>query len=61
MRTSLIPAFLYDSYIKSGISDVRMHLFENDRHEILNELDHGEVDRLILEWLEEQREKGDSK
>ena len=51
----------YELYKKAGISDVRMHLFENDRHEILNELDHGEVDRHILEWLEEQREKGDSK
>lgn len=51
----------YESYKKAGISDVRIHLFENDRHEILNELDHGEVDRHILEWLEEQREKGDSK
>lgn len=47
----------YDSYIKSGISDVRMHLFENDRHEILNELDHDEVDRYILDWFKEHSQR----
>jgi alpha-beta hydrolase superfamily lysophospholipase len=47
----------YDSYIKAGISDVRMHLFENDRHEILNELDHDEVDRYILDWFKEHSQR----
>ena len=41
----------YQSYKKAGILEVQMHLFENDRHEILNEQDHGKVDRFILDWL----------
>lgn len=43
----------YESYRDAGIHDVQMHLFENDRHEILNELDHGKVDRYILDWIEQ--------
>lgn len=43
----------YRSYKKAGIQEVQMHLFENDRHEILNEQDHGKVDRFLLDWLDQ--------
>lgn len=43
----------YASYKSAGIEEVQMHLFENDRHEILNELDHGKVDQYILDWLDQ--------
>ena len=35
----------------TGIKDVTLKLFENDRHEILNELDRETVDAFILDWL----------
>ena len=44
----------YESYKKAGILNVQMHLFENDRHEILNETDYGRVDGYILSWLEQR-------
>ncbi|MBP3880319.1 MAG: alpha/beta hydrolase [Lachnospiraceae bacterium] len=44
----------YESYKKAGIANVQMHLFENDRHEILNETDHEKVDEYILSWLEQR-------
>ena len=31
-----------------------MHLFENDRHEILNETDYTKVDEYILSWLQQR-------
>ena len=44
----------FDAYKKAGILNVQMHLFENDRHEILNETDHGKVDEYILSWLNQR-------
>ncbi len=47
----------YESYKKAGLNDVQMHLFESDRHEILNELNHSEVYRYILDWLNERNSR----
>lgn len=38
-------------YKRSGIDDVTLKLWENDRHEILNELDKSDVYRYIYNWL----------
>ncbi|XCP85253.1 alpha/beta fold hydrolase [Roseburia hominis] len=48
---------VYDTYRKCGIQDVSIKLYENDRHEILNETDRDTVFTDILEWLEEKRNK----
>lgn len=42
---------LYQSYKKSGICDVELKLYENDRHEILNEVDRDIVYEDILKWI----------
>ena len=46
------PRLVAQSYQKTGIKDVTLKLYENDRHEILNELDKETVDRDILQWIE---------
>lgn len=38
-------------YKRCGINDVTLKLWENDRHEILNELDKSNVYRYIYNWL----------
>ncbi|MBQ9155412.1 MAG: alpha/beta fold hydrolase [Eubacterium sp.] len=38
-------------YRKAGIRDIRMRLYKDDRHEILNELDYEKVYRDIRVWL----------
>lgn len=38
-------------YKRCGINDVTLKLWENDRHEILNELDKSDVYRYICNWL----------
>ena len=37
-----------------GLKDVTCKLYEGDRHEILNELDHDVVDDDILSWLNQK-------
>ena len=37
---------------KAGIRDLKMVLYENDRHEILNETDRYKIFADILEWME---------
>lgn len=44
-----------DEYNKYGIRDVEIKLYENDRHEILNETDRETVYEDLLHWLESQR------
>lgn len=44
---------IYETYKQSGIEDIRIKLYENDRHEILNELDKDVVYNDIYNWLEE--------
>ncbi len=41
----------YERYREAGLEDVTMKLYENDRHEILNETDRAVVYVDILNWL----------
>lgn len=43
---------VYNIYKKSGIKDISIRLYENDRHEILNETDREVVYKDIRDWLE---------
>lgn len=45
----------YDAYKKAGIKDLQIKLYENDRHEILNETDRETVYADMLAWLESKR------
>lgn len=42
---------VYDKFQDAGIEDITWKLYDNDRHEILNELDRDQVYRDILAWL----------
>ena len=44
---------VYEKYVKAGITDVSCKLFENDRHEILNETDRADVYAYIKDWVEQ--------
>ena len=39
----------------AGISDIDYKLYENDRHEILNETDREVVFQDLLEWMDKRR------
>lgn len=41
-----------EMYRKAGIEDLKMVLYKNDRHEILNELDRDKVFADLLGWME---------
>ncbi|WP_455718606.1 alpha/beta fold hydrolase [Anaerosporobacter sp.] len=43
---------VYNVYKKAGIKDISIRLYENDRHEILNETDRQMVYKDILNWLD---------
>ncbi|MBP3851676.1 MAG: alpha/beta fold hydrolase [Erysipelotrichaceae bacterium] len=43
---------VYHSYQKAGLEHISCKLYENCRHEILNELNHAQVDQDIIDWLE---------
>lgn len=43
---------VYNEYNKAGIKDISIRLYDNDRHEILNETDRQMVYKDILEWLD---------
>jgi alpha-beta hydrolase superfamily lysophospholipase len=45
---------VYESFRKIGIKDVSMKLYENDRHEILNETDRETVMEDIALWIEKR-------
>lgn len=45
---------VYEKYKDAGIKDVSIHLYEGDRHEILNEVDRQNVYQDILAWIEER-------
>lgn len=45
------PRLVYESYKDLGMKDVELKLYENDRHEILNETDRAQVYSDILEWV----------
>ena len=43
-----------EAYRKTGLQDVTLKLYPDDRHEILNELDKETVDHDLLAWIEER-------
>ena len=45
---------VYKRYKLSGIKDVKIRLYEEDRHEILNELDREQVYQDLLMWLDKR-------
>ena len=46
---------IYKNYKSCGIEDVSMKLYENDRHEILNEVDRSLVFDDLLTWMENRK------
>lgn len=46
---------VYETYRKCGMKDVSIKLYENDRHEILNETDRETVFADLLRWMEEKQ------
>ena len=42
---------VYDMFMKAGMKDMTYKLYENDRHEILNETDREDVYNDIVSWL----------
>lgn len=42
---------VYDKFVEAGLKNVRLKLYENDRHEILNETDRKTVFEDILGWI----------
>lgn len=45
---------VYETYQSCGIHDVKIKLYEKDRHEILNETDRETVYEDLLAWMEER-------
>lgn len=43
--------FVYEKYKDEGLEDVTLKLYQDDRHEILNETDREDVYEDILEWI----------
>ena len=46
---------IYKDYKSCGIEDVSIKLYENDRHEILNEVDRSLVFDDLLTWMEKSK------
>ena len=44
----------YDKFMKAGVKDLSIKLYEGDRHEILNELDRATVYEDLYEWMTER-------
>ena len=42
---------VYDSFLRMGMTDVSMKLYENDRHELVNEADRDRVWQDLYEWI----------
>ena len=42
---------VYERYVSAGIQDVRIKLYEGDRHEILNETDRQQVYEYLYNWI----------
>ncbi len=45
------PKIVYNNYVKAGLTDVSCKLFDDDRHEILNELDRETVYEYLENWI----------
>ena len=43
---------VYEKYKAAGIHNVSIHLYQGDRHEILNEIDREKVYHDIYRWIE---------
>ena len=43
---------VYQAYKDAGIKDVTYRLYEDGRHEMLNETNRNEVHREVIEWLD---------
>ena len=43
---------VYDNYLKNGVKDVTLKLYEGGRHEMLNEINKDEVYSDLLNWVE---------
>lgn len=48
---------VYHTYKSAGIKDIQIKLYENDRHEILNETDREVVFADLLQWLDSRCNK----
>ncbi|MBQ6679441.1 MAG: lysophospholipase [Lachnospiraceae bacterium] len=48
------PRMVAEAYRKTGLQDVTLKLYPDDRHEILNELDKETVDHDLLKWIEDR-------
>ena len=44
---------VYEKYRSAGIRDVQIKLYENDRHEILNERDRETVYEDLYQWIQQ--------
>lgn len=44
----------YQCFQKAGVKDLSIKLYEGGRHEMLNEINRGEVYQDILNWLNER-------
>ena len=42
---------VYERFLKTGCKDVKLKLYKDGRHEMLNELNKDEVYADVLEWL----------
>lgn len=45
---------VYDKYKKAGIKNIKLKLYSEGRHEMLNEINRDEVYKNILDWLNSQ-------
>lgn len=43
---------IYEAYQKLGLTDVKIQMYDNDRHEILHETDREDVCENIVKWLD---------
>ena len=50
------PTRVYDRYLKAGVQDVELLLYDGARHELLNETNRAEVWRELLGWLDDHGE-----
>lgn len=45
---------VFDAYQKAGIEDIQMKLYEDGRHEMLNETNRQEVMENVIQWIQER-------
>ena len=47
---------LYEQYVQLDLKNVKLKLFKDARHELVNELNNQEVFSYIADWLQQQIE-----